>query len=72
MDNILSSQGYPTIKFGLGFHETIKGESSSQDFVRNLKENNLKYEILDQGIRSKQDQQPMKVNFQRKSFAPKY
>ena len=30
LDNILSSQRSPSIKLGLGFHETVKGESSSQ------------------------------------------
>ena len=29
LDNILSSQRSPSVKFGLGFHETVKGESSS-------------------------------------------
>ena len=28
LDNILSSQRSPSAKFGLGFHETVKGESS--------------------------------------------
>ena len=30
LDNYLSSKRSPSVKFGLGFHETVKGESSSQ------------------------------------------
>ena len=35
LDYILSSQRSLAIKFGLGFHETIKGQSSSQTEARN-------------------------------------
>jgi len=72
LDNILTSQRSPSIKFGLGFYETIKGESSSQDFERNLRDNNEKSKILDKDIRNQLDQQPKKVNLKRKSFAPNY
>ena len=43
LDNILSSKRSPSIKFGLGFHETVKGESSSQD---NSKDINAKPEVF--------------------------
>ena len=72
LDNVLSSQSSPIIKSCLGFHETIEGESSSQVDARNLKGNNTKPEILNKEIRSQPDQQPMKVNLQRKSFTPNY
>ena len=39
LDNILSSQRSPTIKSGLGFHKTVKGESSSQTEERNSNAN---------------------------------
>ena len=71
-DNILSSQRSPSIKFGLGFHETIKGECSSKASVRNLKGNNAKPEVLHKEIRSQPNQQTRKVNLQRESSAPNY
>ena len=36
LDNILSNQRSPAIKLGLGFHETVKGEYSSQGSAKNL------------------------------------
>ena len=42
LDNILSSQRSPAIKLGLGFHETVKGESSSQGSAKDSKEVNTK------------------------------
>ena len=38
LDDILSSQRSPTIKTGLGFYESVEGESSSQGEARNSKE----------------------------------
>ena len=67
MDDILSSQRSPTIKSGLGFHETIKGESSSQSEARNT---NAKSEMLNKEIRGQPHQQPRKESLQRKSFTP--
>ena len=46
LDNILSRKMPPSIKSGLGFHETIKGESSSYICARILKDNNPKYEFF--------------------------
>ena len=46
LDNILSSQRSPSIKFGLGFHETVKGESSSQDKAKDSKAINAKPEVF--------------------------
>ena len=34
LDDILSSQRSPAIKTGLGFHESIEGESSSQGMIQ--------------------------------------
>ena len=66
LDNILSSQRSP-IKFGLGFHETVKGESSSQESAKDSKDINAKPEVL------KETKVQLKImNFQRKSFAPNY
>lgn len=70
LDNILSSQRSPSIKSGLGFHETIKGDSRSQDSVRNLKANNPKPEVLNKDIRRQPNQQSRKMNLQRKSSTP--
>lgn len=72
LDNILNSQRSLAIKSGLGFHETVEGESSSQAEARNLKSNNAKLEILNKEIISQPDQQPKKVKIQRKSFTPNY
>jgi len=38
LDDILNSQRSPAIKTGLGFHEYVEGESSSQGEARNSKE----------------------------------
>ena len=46
LDNILSSQSSPSIKFGLGFHESVKGESSSQESAKDSKDINEKPEVL--------------------------
>ena len=48
LDNILSSQRSPTIKISLGFHESVEGESSSQDEARN---SNAKPEMLNKEMR---------------------
>ena len=48
LDDILSSQRSPTIKSSLGFHETVKGESSSQTEARN---SNAKSEMLNKELR---------------------
>jgi len=72
LDNILSSERSPAIKSSLGFHETVKGESSSQANANNLKGNNAKPEVLNKEIRSQPDQQTRKINLQRKSSAPNY
>ena len=69
LDNILSSQRSPTIKIGLGFHDTIEGEPSSQDEARN---SNAKCKILNKEIRGQPHQQPRKERLQRKSFASNY
>ena len=71
MDNILSSERSATIKFGLGFHETVEGESSSQDGARNLKGNNAKPKMLKE-IRSQPDQQPRKEILQINSCRPNH
>ena len=47
----------PTIKSGLGFLETIEGESSSHAEARN---SNAKSEILNKEIRSQAHQKPRK------------
>ena len=46
LDNILSSQRSPFIKFGLGFHETVKGEYSSQESAKYSKDINAKPKVL--------------------------
>ena len=38
LDDIVSSQRSLAIKYGLGFHEIVKGESSSQTNARNSSE----------------------------------
>jgi len=43
LDDIISSQRSPAIKTGLGFYESVEGESSSQGEARN---SNAKSEIL--------------------------
>jgi len=51
------------------FHETVKGESSSQIEARN---SSVKYETLNKEIRGQPHQQPRKESIQRKSFTPNY
>ena len=48
LDDILSSQRSPAIRTGLGFHDSIEGESSSQSKTRN---SNAKYEMLQKEMR---------------------
>ena len=43
LDDILNSQRSPAIKIGLGFHESIEGESSSQSKTR---DSTIKSEML--------------------------
>jgi len=69
LDNILGSQRSPTIKIGLGFHESVEGESSSQDEART---SNAKSEMLNKEMRGQPHQQPRKESLQRKSFTPNY
>ena len=65
LDNILSSQRSPSIKFGLGFHETVKGESSSQGSAKDAKDINAKPKVLKEA-----KFQPTIMNSQKKSFPP--
>ena len=67
LDNIISSQRSLSIKFGLGFHETVKGESSSRDNAKYSKDINAKPEVF-----KEKTGQPKIMNFQRKSFSPNY
>jgi len=69
LDDILSIQRSPTIKSGLGFHETVKGESSSETEARKY---SAKSEMLNKEIRGQPHQQPRKERLQRKSFTPNY
>ena len=63
LDNILSSQRSPSVKFGLGFHETVKGESSSQGSAKDSKDINAKPDVL-----KETKDQPTIMNSQRNSF----
>ena len=63
LDNILSNQRSPAIKHGLGFHETVKGESSSQGSAKNSEDVNAKPEVL-----KETKDQPTIMNSQRNSF----
>ena len=63
LDNILSNQRSPSIKLGLGFHETVKGESSSQGSAKDSKDVNAKPKVL-----KETKGQPTVMNSQRKSF----
>jgi len=65
LDDILSSQRSPAIKTGLGFYETVEGESSSE-----ASKSNAKSEILNKEISGQPQQQPRKEFLQRKYFAP--
>jgi len=67
LDDILNSQRSPTIKTGLGFHESIEGESSSQGEARNSKE---KSKMINKEMRDQPHQQSRKEILQRKSFTP--
>jgi len=69
LDDILSSQRSPAIKTGLGFHESIEGESSSQGEARNSKE---KSKIINKEMRGQPHQQSRKEILQRKYFTPNY
>ena len=69
MDDILSSQRYPAIKIGLGLHEFVEGDSSSQSKIRN---SNAKSEMLNKEMRGQSLQQPRKEILQRKYFTPNY
>ena len=53
LDDILSSERSPAIKTGLGFYESVEGESSSQGEVRN---SNAKYEMLKKEMRGQRHQ----------------
>ena len=63
LDNLLSNQRSPDIKLGLGFHETVKGESSSQGSAKDSKDVKEKPEVL-----KETKGQPTILNSQRKSF----
>ena len=63
LDIILSSQRSPSIKSGPGFHEIVKGESSSQACASNYEVNKEKSESP-----SKPNQQPKKKKFKGKHF----
>ena len=69
LDDILSSQRSPAIKTGLGFHESVEGESSAQGEARNSKE---KSKMINKEIRGQPHQQPRKEILKRKSFTPYY
>jgi myosin heavy subunit len=67
LDDILSSQRSPAIKTGLGFHESVEGESSSQGEARNSKE---KSKVIKEEKKDPSHHQPRKEIPQRKSFTP--
>ena len=67
LDDILSSQRSPAIKTGLGFHESVEGESSSQGEARNSKE---KSKVVNEEMKDPSHHQPRKEIPQRKSFTP--
>lgn len=67
LDNILSSQRSPSIKFGLRFHETVKGESSSQGSAKDSKDIKAKPKVLEET-----KGQSTIMNSQKKSFPPNY
>ena len=69
LDDILSNQKSHAFKFGVGFHETVKGESSTQTEARN---SDAKSEMLNKEIRGQPHQQPRKEILQRKSFTLDY
>ena len=53
LDDILNSQRSPAIKTGLGFHESIEGESSSQNKIGN---SNEKSKIINKEMRGQPHQ----------------
>jgi len=57
LDDILNSQRSPTIKTGLGFHEYVEGESSSQGEARN---SNKKSKMINEEMKSQSHHQPRK------------
>ena len=65
LDDILSSQRSPAIKTGLGFHESIEGESGSQSKTRI---SNAKSERLYKEMKGQPRQHSRKETPQRKSF----
>ena len=67
LDNLLNSKISPSIKLDLGFHETVKGEYSSQAHSDVNKDNS---ESTSKELRSQPGQQPKKNIFQRKTFRP--
>jgi len=67
LDDILNSQRSPAIKTGLGFHESVEGESSSQGEARNSKE---KSKVINEEMKDPSHHQPRKEIPQRKSFTP--
>ena len=69
LDDILSSQRSPTIRTGLGFCETVEGESSSQGEGRN---SNAKSKMINKEISCQPQQQPRREILQTRSFAPNY
>ena len=69
LDDILSSQRSPTIKTGIGFYETVEGESISQGEERN---SNAKSEMINEEINGQPQQQPRKEMLQRRYFPPNY
>ena len=69
LDDILSSQRSPAIKSGLGFHESVEGESSSQSKTR---DSNAKSEMLNKEMRGQSHQKPRKEILRRKYFTPNY
>eukprot|EP00253_Pinus_taeda_P005042 PITA_05042 len=66
LDDILGSQRSPSIKTGLGFHESVEGESSSQGEARNSKE---KSKMINKELRGHSHQSRNEI-LQTKSFTP--
>ena len=67
LDNILSSQRYPIIKSGLGFHEIVEGLSSLQDEASN---SNAKFELLKKEIIGQPINNPRKKVFKENHLLP--
>lgn len=70
LDSILSSQRSPSITLGLGFHETVKGEYSSQACARIFKDNNTKSETPIKEIRIQPKLESNKDEFSKEIIAP--